>query len=764
MDRHNAGEFVEAERLYEELLSVHPTNADVLHNLGLVALQLGHADRALRLLQAAVDAAPARADLQAGLGSALVLLQRHREAIELLAPLIERGLDLAGRRNLSIALTRSGQPGAAQRVMTQTAAESDAEHWATLGNICTDAGDWRTATEAYERVLSLRPDDATVWSNRLLMAQYDERLDPSTLLDLHTRFGQRIEGIWPAIPFPFANDRSRDRRLRLGVVSADLGEHPVGYLALPWLQALDASKFELHVYATRTRHDPMQQKFQALAAAWVEVQHLSDDALLAKVREDQVDVLIDLSGHTAGNRLPVFARRAAPVQVSLLGYPATTGLRAIDLRISDAWIDPPDLPCGVEPCVRLAQGVFRYAPPEQAPLPAEPPLLRIGRPSFGVFGNYAKFGPEALVHWAAVLRAVPTARFVLKAAALAEQEQQSRITEALGREGIAADRLVFLPWSDHFQHLSAYQEVDVMLDTLPFNLAGNTCEALWMGVPVLSLAGNRPAGRMGRSLLETAGFRDWACANESELIAQAQALLADPSRLADLRRRMRDRLHASPLLEGQGFAQELGDVIRRAWAQWCDLQPEGSTRTHHVLHVGCGHPEAGKLPPGFDPQQWRELRVDLDPKVHPDFVASIEDLAPVPSHHADALYSSHNVEHLFPSQVPKALQAFHRVLKPGGFALITLPDLQSAAEAILRGELHTPLYQSPAGPVTAHHLIYSYTPFVESGNPFMLHKTGFTADTLAQSLRDAGFERVQVSRHKFALWALGFKPQVDHRP
>ncbi len=757
VDRHTAGEFTQAEKLYEELRTAHPRNADVLHNLGLVALQLGQRDRALNLLRAAMEAAPTRGDLQAGLGAALVLLQKHAEAIALLTPLLERGLDASGKRNLCVALTRSGQPSAAKRLLAQLDGENDAEHWATLGNICTDAGDWDGATVAYDRVLARRPDDATVWSNRLLMAQYDERLDPVALLDMHREFGQRFEGVWPAIPFPFANDLSAGRRLRLGFVSGDFGEHPVGYLALPWLEALDSARFEVRLYATRPRQDPLQQRLQALAAAWVDVQHLSDDALLAKLREDQVDVLIDLSGHTAGNRLPVFAKRAAPVQLSLLGYPTTTGLGAIDLRISDAWIDPPGRPCGVEPCVRLASGVFRYAPPEQAPTPAEPPVLHAGRPSFGVFGSYAKFGREAMAHWAVMLRAFPDARLVLKAAALAEPEQQHRVSEALGLEGIAPERLVFLPWTDHLAHLTSYQEVDVMLDTLPFNLAGNTCEALWMGVPVLSLAGDRPAGRMGRSLLETAGLASWACADEAQWIEQARALLGDASKLAALRAQMRDRLRASRLLDGPLFAQEFGQVVSDAWARWCASQVAGSAREHQVLHVGCGHPEAGKLPPGFDPQLWRELRVDLDPQVQPDFVASIEDLAPVPTGHADALYSSHNVEHLFPSQVPKALQAFRRVLKPGGFALITLPDLQSAAEAILRGELHAPLYQSPAGPVTAHHLIYSYTPFVEGGNPFMLHKTGFTADTLAQAMRDAGFDRVQVSRHKCALWALGFK-------
>ncbi|WP_374660930.1 tetratricopeptide repeat protein [Inhella sp.] len=763
LDHHQAGEFAAAEALYEELRAAHPRHADVVHNLGLVALQRGDRERAETLLREAHALAPGRVDLQAAMGAAWVALQRFDEAVTVLSPLLERGLDDTGRQNLAVALTRLGRPQAARQLLQGLASPADAERLATLGNVCTDAGDFAAATEAYEAALRLRPDAAAAHSNRLLMAQYDEGLSPAALLDLHAAFGVRQQGIWPALPLPFANEPSPLRRLRLGLVSGDFGEHPVGYLLLPWLQALDTARFEVRLYATRPRQDSLQQQLAACAVQWVDVQALSDAELLARLRADRVDVLVDLSGHTAGNRLPVFARRAAPVQLSLLGYPTTTGLTAIDLRLSDAWIDPPDLPSGTETCVRLSGGLFRYAPPAQAPLPAPPPLLTRGQPSFGVFGNFSKFSPAALRHWAALLRAVPEARLVLKAAALAEDATRERLAAQLAELGIAAERLVCLPWTDHAEHLAAYAEIDLLLDTLPFNLAGNSCEALWMGVPVLSLAGDRPAGRMGRSLLHTAGLGEWACDDEALWIAQAQALLADPQALAARRAAQREHLRASRLLDGASFAEEFTEAVAQAWTAWCAAQPVpeapgAKPAQRQVLHVGCGHPEAGKLPPGFEPGLWRELRVDLDPQVKPDFVASIEDLAPIPSGHADALYSSHNVEHLFPSQVPKALAAFRRVLKPGGFALITLPDLRSAAEAILRDETDRPLYQSPAGPITALDLLYGYTPFVEGGNAFMIHKMGFTAGSLKRALEAAGFERVQVSSHSHALWAVGFRP------
>jgi SAM-dependent methyltransferase len=263
---------------------------------------------------------------------------------------------------------------------------------------------------------------------------------------------------------------------------------------------------------------------------------------------------------------------------------------------------------------------------------------------------------------------------------------------------------------------------------------------------------------MGRSLLETAGLGDWACESEAEWIDRARRLLSDAPALQTRRAQQRELLRRSRLLDGASFATEFGAVVERAWEDWCERSGPAPATPHQVLHVGCGHPEAGKLPAGFEPALWRELRVDLDPEVKPDFVASITDLAPIPDGHADALYSSHNVEHLFPSQVPQALAAFRRVLKPGGFVLITLPDLASAAQALLRDAPEEPLYHSPAGPISALDMLYGYTPFVEGGNAFMIHKTGFTAGSLKRALQKAGFERVQVSSHSHALWALGFKP------
>ena len=279
-----------------------------------------------------------------------------------------------------------------------------------------------------------------------------------------------------------------------------------------------------------------------------------------------------------------------------------------------------------------------------------------------------------------------------------------------------------------------------------------------MGVPVLSLRGDRPAARMGASLLEAAGLSAWIAQDESSFVLNAAGLAADVAALVELRAAQRAHLLSSRLLDGASLAREVGAELKHVFDSWAAQAVSPPTSGLRVLHVGCGSPEAGKLPEYFDPQLWKELRLDIDPKVNPDFVASTIDMGVVPSASMHALYSSHNVEHLFVSEVPRALAEFSRVLEPGGFALITLPDLRVAAERVLRDEQTLPLYQSPAGPINALDMIYGYAPFVEGGNNFMLHKTGFTVSSLRRTLTQAGFERVVVRSHGYALWAVAYKP------
>lgn len=759
LDHHTSGELATARDLYEELLAAHPANPDVLHNLGLVLLQLGQVDAALKQLDAAVAAAPARGSLQASRAAALVSAGRYAEA----AASYERlggPLDPKSMHNQIVALGRSGRTAEAISLCERllVAQPADAAAHALKGNLLTDSGEFRAAESAYREALRLRPDDAATASNMLLMLNYSDGLSATELVQSHRELGAQIEGAWPALPALHGNSRNTDRALRLGLVSPDFGEHPVGYLMLPWVGQLAADGFELWLYSTRRRNDALTHRLQEMSAQWRECHALSDSELAAQVRSDQIDVLVDLAGHTAGNRLGTFARGPAPVQLSYLGYPTSTGMTSISHRVTDSVVDPNGGDAGTEQPMRLTGGMFRYEPPAGVPEPSPPPALGNGHVTFGCFCNLSKVTASTRNLWARVLGKLPESRLLVKAAALNDAAAVDQLRAHFASLGVKPDRIDTLGWSDHAQHLESYSRIDVMLDTIPFNLAGNTCEALWMGVPVLTLCGDRPAARMGASILQTAGRQEWVAANVTDFVSKATALVADVRALEDLRAGQRRHLRKSRLLDGAGLARELGDVLKRLFADWASRTGSPANTELRVLHVGCGSPEAGKLPEYFAPTVWKELRLDIDTKVKPDFVASTTDMRAVPSGSVRALYSSHNVEHLFVSEVPKALSEFARVLEPGGFALITLPDLRVAAERVLRDEQELPLYQSPAGPINSLDMIYGYAPFVEGGNSFMLHKTGFTAGSLHRTLARAGFEPVMVRSHGYALWAVAFKP------
>lgn len=301
---------------------------------------------------------------------------------------------------------------------------------------------------------------------------------------------------------------------------------------------------------------------------------MSDQRLAQTITEDRIDILIDLAGHTGG-RMPLFARKPAPVQAAWLGYPASTGLSAMDYRITDGNADPAGYDeLNSERLVRLPGSYFCYRPPNESPQPAPPPALERACITFGSFNNISKLSPSTIRLWSRVLREVPGSRLLLKAEALAEHSARRRILERFGDAGIDAARLDMRSWeSNTAGHLAAYAGVDIALDTGPYNGATTTCEALWMGVPVVTLAGDRSESRMGASILSAAGCRDWIADGADEYVAIAGRLAAAPDALHALRAGMRERLRASPLLDGEGFTRGLETAYRRMWQEWCRTSP-----------------------------------------------------------------------------------------------------------------------------------------------------------------------------------------------
>jgi predicted O-linked N-acetylglucosamine transferase (SPINDLY family) len=365
-----------------------------------------------------------------------------------------------------------------------------------------------------------------------------------------------------------SNDRSPDRRLRIGYVSSDFREHVVGRNILPLFQQHDRTNFEIFCYAQVSRPDAMTRLLQQSTDAWRDIARLSDQELADQIRADQIDILMDLAGHTADNRLLAFARKPAPVQVTYLGSCGSTGMPAMDYRFSDPHIDPPDtdLSCYSEKTIRLPRSYWCYRPSlEPTPDPSPTPAIENRFITFGSLNNFAKISPAAQDLWAKILLAVPNSRMLIHAPL---GRHRINLARRLERRGITKDRLHFVgpqPWT---QYMQTYSQIDITLDPFPYGGNITACDALWMGVAVVTLSGQTAVGRGGRSILTNLGLPELIAYSEKQYIQIATDLAADLDRLSILRRAMRPRMLASPLMDAKAFARDVESAYRRMWRTW----------------------------------------------------------------------------------------------------------------------------------------------------------------------------------------------------
>jgi predicted O-linked N-acetylglucosamine transferase (SPINDLY family) len=398
----------------------------------------------------------------------------------------------------------------------------------------------------------------------LLMALNYLHEDPQPVFDAHAELAACLA---PLLNRAAARTRGAGECLRVGYVSGDFIRHSVAFFIAPLLQHHDVARFEITCYHNNPRSDAVTARLKATGARWVECAHLSDVALDRRIRADGIDILIDLTGQTAQSRMLMLARGPAPVQASYLGYPTVSGVPTMDWRISDSTIDPGDMPVfATEQPLALPRSMFCYEPPAGAPALTAPPVLS-GRPlTFCSFNNIAKVTDHTLALWAAALNAVPGSRLLLKAASMAQASNRADITAVMGRHGISADRLDLQGrQAADSDHLALYNQADIALDTYPYNGATTTCEALWMGLPVVTLRGRTHTARMGSSILNAAGRKDCIATSDAEFVSIAVALAADTAALAHFRARARDVLAAGALCDGPGFARAFEAALLRAW-------------------------------------------------------------------------------------------------------------------------------------------------------------------------------------------------------
>ena len=576
------GRAEEAVDAYRRSLALRPDHAETLRHLAATLRKLRRFDEAAAVLRdlQAVDADNAETHAAHGAllrdqGEAAAAAQAFRRAIAL-----DPGLAAAHHDLGALLLQDSALTEAIGSFETTLALEPGfAQAHNNLGTALTQQGRHAEAMAALERAVALAPDNPDAEAGLLFAAQYLPDVAPAELARRHVAWAARHMDRH-ARPSVHANPPVPTRRLRIGYVSPDFRRHAVGDFLMPLLQHHDRAQIEIVCYAEVAHPDHRTAAFQALADRWRSTIGRTDAQVAAEIREDAIDILVELSGHTANHRLGVLARQPAPVQVSWLGYPSTTGLATIDYRLTDAIADPAPEADALhrERLIRLPHGFLVYVPPQPAPEVAPLPAATVDGVTFGSFNNLAKLTDSGVAAWARILKAVPGSRLMLKFHQLADAATAELVRARFTAAGIAAERVLLEPGiGDWTRHMARYGAIDIGLDPFPYNGTTTTCEALWMGVPVITLLGERHAARVGASLLTRLGLTELIAADIDDYVAKASALAADTKRLAGLRAGLRPRFAASALGDPVQFARDVEAAYRDIWTAWCAAQAEAQS-------------------------------------------------------------------------------------------------------------------------------------------------------------------------------------------
>ena len=608
IQRQRAGRLQEAEQILGQILAVDPNHADALNLLGVIASQTGrnelaehHIRRAIQLkgsasafhytlgvvlqTQRKLDDAiqsyckaialnPNYVEAHSNLGGCFHSQGRLEEAarcyvqaVELKPELVEGhynlGTVLVAQRRLSEAV------GCFRRALELK--PDFARAYYDLGSALSDLGLPDEAIAAYQRALEVKPDYADAYSNVLVAMQYMPDVTLAGLLAAHREFDHRFAAPLREHWRPHENDRDPERRLRVGFVSPNFFLLPaIGYFVIRALENLDRAQCETVCYCDWNLPDDATQRFRAAASEWRNVTALTDEELTEQIRADRIDILFDLAGQTAQNRLLVFARKPAPIQVTWGDYVGTTGLAAMDYILADRYEIPAEAEkyyC--ERVLRMPDDYICYDPPAYAPDVSPLPALTHGIVAFGSFNYPAKITSQIVAVWAKIVFRVPQSRLVLKYRGMNDVACADRLAKEFGSLGIDRERVEFQGWSPHEALLADYGRIDVALDTFAYNGGLTTCEALWMGVPVVTCPGETFASRHSLSHLSNAGLTETIGGSLNEYVEIAVSLAGDMPRLAKLRVNLRQQMAVSPLCDGPRYAKNLMANLRDVWREWC---------------------------------------------------------------------------------------------------------------------------------------------------------------------------------------------------
>jgi protein O-GlcNAc transferase len=545
------------------------------HQLGIALRKQGRLADAITEFRRAIELDSRFYDAINDLGVALKDAGETSEAIRAFRAAIELEPRSAGAwNNLGTALTLNGKPEEASGAYV-TAIQLEPDYSQAYHNLAiplTERGDLVRAIALLRKAIELDPGNSRIHSGLLYTLYFAPGTTKAQLIAEHRAWAARHADPLKSTWRPHAHSPEPERRLRIGYISANLKVHPVGRFILPLLVEHDRTRFEIFCYSAVQSPDELTAKIKGRADVWRDIQVMSHEAAAELIRRDGIDILVDLSMHM-GYRLEVFARKPAPIQITYLAYAGTTGLDAIDYRITDPYLDPPGSESGEDFCEKplYIRSYWCYKPTIWDVDPSPPPSIKNGFVTFGSLNNFRKISPAVRAVWTEMLRGIRDSRLMIHAG---EGRHRDQLLDTFAAAGIASDRISFVGTRPLADYLRQYQLIDIALDTFPYTGGTTTCDALWMGVPVITLAGDLAVSRSGVSILNNVGMTELIAKTPEEYIRMASDLAGDAARLSQLRATIRDRMQRSPLMDAIGFTADMEAAFRRVWRAWCN---EGTT-------------------------------------------------------------------------------------------------------------------------------------------------------------------------------------------
>jgi predicted O-linked N-acetylglucosamine transferase (SPINDLY family) len=560
----------EAIRTSEKALSLRPRYGEALYMLGLAWQYKGDFEKATECYRKAVQAKPDHAEAWNALGMRLRVKGEQQEALACYKRALEINSGFAdAHNNIGLVLRDLGSLDDALAAHRRAAEilPGAAAVYSNIATVLKDMGRLDEAIESYRKALSIEVDPR-IGSNLLYGLLFDEKLTPRQLREEHRRWNDIFAKPLARAIRPYVNDPNPDRRLRIAYLSPNLRAHPVGRFLFPLITNHDERQCEVFCYSDVRRPDAMTDLIKSRAHVWRETRGLGDEQLAELIRQDRVDILIDTSMHMEDSRMLLFARKPAPVLVTYLAYAGTTGLETMDYRLTDAYLDPVDQDDSIysERSIRL-RSYWCYQPAKDSPAVGPLPALDTGRITFGCLNNFCKMTPGTFAAWVELLRRAPHSRLILHAR---EGSHRQSTRERFAGQGIAPERIEFVEGLPMPEYFAKYNQIDIALDPFPYPGGTTSCDALWMGVPLVTLPCQTAISRGGMSILSFMSLPELIASSGQDYVRIAVELANDLPRLSQLRATMRERMKASVLMDIRGFRRDVEAAYRRMWKNWCE--------------------------------------------------------------------------------------------------------------------------------------------------------------------------------------------------